>query len=635
MAVGNSGISLRTRSLIAAVAVGAVAILAFVVLTFGSRTGASTTAPATTASASGSAALAEQQAATKAAAKREFAAMPLFFEPNHGQTDPSVRFLSHSGRHSLYLTDDATIITMVAGKIQKGQNFASANPPRPDKSDKLVESAVRIRMVGANPHPTMSGLDPLKARVNYLVGDKANFHPNVEPYARVKIANVYPGVDIIHYGSHDTLEYDIIAAPGADTSKIKFSSEGAAKTTTDKNGNILIATAAGVVMMRQPVIYQQRADGSRIPVDGGFVLAKDGTVENHIPRREVAVRVASYDHSRQLVIDPPILVYSSYLGGSGDNSALLNLEQFSFVTDDNGITDADVGFDVALDSSNNAYVTGTAFSTDFPTPGGLQAVLAGAGVPPEQNPNVFVAKFNYTNAASPADSLVWSTYLGAEGDTVDLGNGDGDLGYGIAVNPSGTEVFVVGQTYSGNTGSNPNTPFPGTENCGAFGQSNVGKNPDDNQGFVSKLAGNGTAIDWSCYVEGTKNAEESRVALFPANCSAAGTDCQAYVSGSTQSTIAQHFPITAKAFQTTQNGTNAKSNATFLIFDPDGSMLDYGTYYGGTGNGTNADAGIGVAVDSAGDGYITGATFSTDLVTKNAAISTFQGTSNANESNAF
>ena len=101
----------------------------------------------------------------------------------------------------MYLTDDATIITMVAGKIQKGQNFASVNPRLPDKSDKLVESAVRIRMVGANPHPKMTGLDPLPGHVNYLVGDEKNFHRDVETFARVKIANVYPGVDIIHYGS--------------------------------------------------------------------------------------------------------------------------------------------------------------------------------------------------------------------------------------------------------------------------------------------------------------------------------------------------------------------------------------------------------------------------------------------------
>ncbi len=430
--------------------------------------------------------------------------------------------------------------------------------------------------------------------------------------------------------------------PGADTSKIKFSIEGAAKTTTDKDGNIFIATGSGMVVMRKPVIYQQRADGSRIPVDGGFVLAKDGTVENHILRRDVAVRLASYDHSRQLVIDPPlaILLYSSYLGGNGSSSAVLNLEQFSFVTGNKNIlTESDVGFDVALDSSNNAYITGTAFSDDFPTPGALQSTLMGSGRRRTQNPNVFVAKFNYTNAATPADSLVWSTYLGADGDTVDAYAGDGDLGFGIAVNPEGSEVFVVGQTYSGNPKSTGTPVFPGTPNCGAFGQSNVGKNANTNQGFISKLTGSGSAIDWSCYVEGKDNAVESRVALFPANCGApAQPDCQAYVAGSTQSTpgsALQDFPITANAFQSTLLGTNSKSNATFLVFHPDGSMLDYGTYYGGTGNGSSADAGIGVAVDSSGNGYITGATFSTDLVTMNPAISTFQGASNANESNAF
>ena len=54
--------------------------------------------------------------------------------------------------------------------------------------------------------------------------------------------------------------------------------------------------------------------------------------------------------------------------------------------------------------------------------------------------------------------------------------------------------------------------------------------PSTNQGFISKLTGSGSAVDWSCYVEGKDNAEESRVALFPANCGAVGQpDCQAYV----------------------------------------------------------------------------------------------------------
>ena len=115
-------------------------------------------------------------------------------------------------------------------------------------------------------------------------------------------------------------------------------------------------------------------------------------------------------------------------------------------------------------------------------------------------------------------------------------------------------------------------------------------------------------------------------------------DCQAYVTGNTQSTTAQDFPVTGNAFQNILKGASSKSNATFLVFHPDGSILDYGTYYGGSGNGTNADAGIGVAVDSSGNGYITGVTYSTDLVTMNPAIAMFQGTTNTGAnavSNAF
>ena len=67
----------------------------------------------------------------------------------------------------------------------------------------------------------------------------------------------------------------------------------------------------------------------------------------------------------------------------------------------------------------------------------------------------------------------------------------------------------------------------------------------------------------------------------------------------------------------------------------DGKSLDYSTLYGGSGNGTNADNGAAVAIDANGNGYITGATFSTDLTTVNPAVSSFQGKSNANESNAY
>ena len=141
--------------------------------------------------------------------------------------------------------------------------------------------------------------------MNYLIGDRqVNWHTDIPTFGRVKYSNVYPGVDVVHYGVGDTLEYDIVAAPGADTSKIKLAVEGDAKTVIDKDGNLQILTAAGVVVMHKPTVYQHDADGNRTPVDGGFVLAKDGTIEDRIPRRDVRFQLAKYDHSRELVIDP-------------------------------------------------------------------------------------------------------------------------------------------------------------------------------------------------------------------------------------------------------------------------------------------------------------------------------------------
>ncbi len=251
-----------------------------------------------------------------------------------------------------------------------------------------------------------------------------------------------------------------------------------------------------------------------------------------------------------------------------------------------------MGFDVALDSSNNAYVTGTAFSDDFPTPGGLQTVLAGAGTPPEQNPNVFVAKFNYTNAATPAESLVWSTYLGAEGDTTtaDAGNGDGDLGFGIAVNPAGSEVYVVGQTYSGNSAFQRPSHFPAPPTAAHSDRPTSASMPTPTRATSrnSPAAAAQSTGPATSRVRTTPTSRASRCFLQIAQRPA--TDCQAYVVRCNPEHDGAGFPDHRNAFQSSLLGTNSKSNATFLVFHPDGSSLVYGTYYGGTGNGTNADA---------------------------------------------
>lgn len=143
-------------------------------------------------------------------ALKKINAMPLYFERNLGQSDPSVRYLSHSSRSSLFLTDDAAVITMVGGPAPRGR-LASLKKAAPS-GDKSVESAVRIRLVGANAHPQFEALEPLPGRVNYLIGsDPSKYRRNVPIFGRVKMKDVYPGVDLVYYGTPQALEYDLIA----------------------------------------------------------------------------------------------------------------------------------------------------------------------------------------------------------------------------------------------------------------------------------------------------------------------------------------------------------------------------------------------------------------------------------------
>src|SRR5208282_6284426 len=163
MTVGNSGASIRARLTIAAVSLGAVAIVAVVVLKFGPRIGGTQQNPRE----------------LRKEALDKIAGMPLYFEANHGQADPGVRYLARSGRYSLFLTDDAAVFSLIGGEIHKGpipQGFI----PNSDGETKLTESAVRVRLVGANPHPEVVGLEPLPGRVNYLIGaDKSKWHTNI------------------------------------------------------------------------------------------------------------------------------------------------------------------------------------------------------------------------------------------------------------------------------------------------------------------------------------------------------------------------------------------------------------------------------------------------------------------------
>jgi Beta-propeller repeat len=228
----------------------------------------------------------------------------------------------------------------------------------------------------------------------------------------------------------------------------------------------------------------------------------------------------------------------------------------------------DRAYAVAVDAAGNSYVTGQTSSKDFPvTSGALQTKLAA------NSQAAFVAKFN------PAGGLVYATYLGGRGVT---------FGDGIAVDQFG-DAYVTGKTTSAN--------FPVMNAL----QSKYGGGQSD--AFAAKLNATGTALLYSTYLGGSGDENVTSPFDSPTGGIAVDQNGNAYVTGSSSSS---NFP--------TLNGLPGISGSVFvtrLNTDAVGAAsLVYSTFL-------NANTGTGIAIDSAGDAYVTGVA--------NAALATTPG----------
>jgi hypothetical protein len=320
--------------------------------------------------------------------------LPLAFEANRGQTDGQVKFLSRGPGYTLFLTPSEAVLSL----------------RRPDEKG----HALRVKLLGAEPDPQITGRDRLPGVSNYFIGrDRSKWRRNVPRYAKVGYQGVYPGIDLVFYGTNQRrMEYDFVVAPGADPGAIALGFEGAERLELDSAGDLVVHMAGGEVRFLKPVVYQEQ-DGARRTVEGRYTV----TSENR-----VGFKVAAYDRTKPLIIDP-VLAYSTYLGG----------------------TDIENGRGLAVDAQGSAYVTGDTRSADFPvSPGAAQEVHAGG------TQDVFVTKFT-----PDGGDIVYSTYVGGSGQDFGLG--------GIAVDGAG-HAYVVADTRS--------TDFPTT--WGAFREDGKG-----------------------------------------------------------------------------------------------------------------------------------------------------------------
>jgi hypothetical protein len=259
--------------------------------------------------------------------------------------------------------------------------------------------------------------------------------------------------------------------------------------------------------------------------------------------------------------------------GPYDRSVALTIDpvlEYSTFLGGNFVTQARA---IAVDSTGNAYVTGLTWATNFPTANAAQSSNRG-------NQEVFVTKLNAAGSA-----LVYSTYLGG---------GNSEVGLGIAVDSTGS-AYVTGETSSSN--------FP---TVNAFQGTKGHLFTDD--AFVAKLNPAGSALVYSTYLGGINDDQGNDIAVDSAG--------NAYVTGFTESS---DFP-TANALQSTFGGRYCEGGDAFVTkFNAAGSALVYSTYLGGALD----EQGRSIAVDSAGNAYVTGSTKSTNFPTVNAFQSAY------------
>lgn len=607
--------------------------------------------------------------------------LPLAFEANQGQTDPQVKYLARANGYTLFLTDIDAVFTLHSGAPANSaaSHELEHAAKTAKKMSSQADSVMRLHLVGGTAHAKVEGQTPLPGKSNYFIGnDSSQWHTNVAQYARIAYENVYPGVNLAFYGMQRQMEFDFIVAPGANAARIQLGASGARRISTDNTGNLVLSADAGSVTLHKPLAYQVK-NGRRDLVDARFVLSAKNHIGfelgNYDRSRELvidpSVAFATFlggsaeDDGYAIAVDANCdinpndcnayitgqtestdfptaggllpntnsggfdvfvtkisptgsLVYSTYVGGSGDDSGNAiavdsngdafvaggtssnnfphttgvkqtslagALNAFVFELDASGGSlaystylggsNSDSASGIAIDSSDDAYVVGSATSTNFPvTSNVIEGTLNGASAG-------FVTKLNPAGT-----SLVYSTYLGG---------GSGDNASGVAIDAAG-DAYVTGETFS--------TTFRVT--TGAFQQTCASCSSGTSDAFVSVINPAGSDFVYSTFLGG--NSADVGFAI------AVDSSDNAYVTGYTDS---NNFPTQSPI----QSAFTGSQDAFVTELNPTGTALVLSTYLGGsTTSGASS-----IALDSGGDIYVTGSTASTNFPTTSGAPQTTPG----------
>ena len=413
------------------------------------------------------------------------ASMSMPFIKNEGQADPKVKFYANTFAGTAYLTEnDLTYVI-----------------PTEDGSFVIKET----------PHGgdfTPSADTPSETTVNYFKGTEENWHTDIPTYDSVSAGFVWDGVSLSLKAYGNNIEKLFTVFPGTNPDVIKMNFDGVESLSVDKSGELLLHTSAGDITMTAPVAYQH-IDGIKkfVPVK----YSTSNTIYGFV--------LGDYEKTLPVVIDP--LLASTFLGGSG----------------------LDIGYRIAIDSSDNVYVTGyTDDTTDLPTTGGAYDESHNG------DNDAFVSKFS-----SDLTSLSASTFLGGSGD---------DWGLDIAIDSSGN-VYVTGYT------EDDTTDLPVTS--GAYDESHNGLY----DAFVSKFSSDLTSLSESTYLGGSGLDIGYGIAIDSSD--------NVYVTGY----AADDLPVTSGAYDESNNGSSDVFVSKFS-FDNTGPTVTITSSSGDCGDTVNS-----------------------------------------------
>ncbi|WP_432661808.1 SBBP repeat-containing protein [Wukongibacter baidiensis] len=536
--------------------------------------------------------------------------MPMMFITNAGQINHKVKYYAKGGNFGFYFTKEEVVLSFVKRTSKESFDKSTSKSDISNEGEKEIGVALSMKFIGANPDVKIEGQIMGSGRVNYIKGnDPEKWYTDLFTYEKVVYRELWQGIDLVFYGARGQLKYEFVVHPGADSQDIKLSYKGAEDISLDEEGNLLIKNDLGVLIDEHPVSYQE-IEGRNVTLDSSFVVKKHEDGESFYSFKVEK----GYNPDYPIIIDP-VLIYSTYLGGSG----------------------FDVGFGIAVDNTGSAYVTGQTSSLNFPLMNPIQPVIGGGS-------DAFVTKVNPAGTA-----LIYSTYLG--GSSFDSGNGIAVDNTGSAyvtgqtnsinfplinpiqpaiggssdafvtkVNPAGTALIY--STYLGGSGfdrglgiavDNTGSAYvTGTTSSLNFPLMNpiqpaIGGSSD---AFVTKVNPAGTALIYSTYLGGSSIDEGFDIAVDNTG--------SAYVTGRTSSI---NFPL----MNPIQPVFGGSGDAFVTKVNPAGTALIYSTYLGGSA----FDRGFGIAVDNTGSTYVTGRTDSANFPLMNPIQPVIGGSADA------